>query len=254
MTGNRHNKIGIKQTIQKHWMDKTVHMLLAGVSEKEIRSELNEYLQTQLQSGGIGERGKKTYGMAIGILSSWFSPDTDLIPFRDDALSLARQLPPEKWLPLHWAVISASYPFWFYVAMQVGRLLNLQNQITQAQVFDRLKEKYGDRETVARNARYTLRSFVAWKVLNDTDHKGCYKKVTPLIISDSNIAILIYESGLLAMPNTNIDLGLLLHNPAFFPFQLPALSGELIYQNSKRIDVVRYGLDNELIKLIKKQN
>jgi len=35
--GNRHEKLGIKQTVQKKWMDKTVQMMLAGLSEKEIR-------------------------------------------------------------------------------------------------------------------------------------------------------------------------------------------------------------------------
>jgi len=42
----RHEKIGIKQTIQKHWMDRTVQMMLVGMSEREIRLELDNYLQT----------------------------------------------------------------------------------------------------------------------------------------------------------------------------------------------------------------
>jgi len=247
--GKRHDKLGIKQTIQKPWMDRVVHMMLAGVSEKELRSELDAFLITQLQSGGTGERGKKTYGMAIGILASWFSPDSDLIGFRDDALNLARKLPPERWLPLHWAVISASYPFWFNVARQVGRLLNLQEQMTQTQVFARLKEQYGDREVVARNARYTLRSLVAWGALKDSDTKGCYEKTAEVAVTDSDLAILMFESILLATPDAKLALGLLLNNPAYFPFELPVLTGDFISQHSERIEVIRYGLDDELLKL-----
>ncbi len=247
--GKRHEKIGIKQTIQKHWMDRTVQMMLAGMSEKEIRLELDNYLATQKQSGGIGERGKKTYGMAIGILASWFSPDKDLISFRDDALSFARSLPVAEWLPLHWAILSASYPFWFSTAKQTGRLLNLQNQITQSQIFNRLKEHYGDRETVARNARYTVRSFVAWGVLKDSDCKGCYKKAAPVNIADENPAILMVEAALLATPEGRGTLGLLLNNPGLFPFQLPAMTEDFISQKSDRMEVVRYGPDDELVKL-----
>lgn len=55
----RHDKLGIKQTIQKHWMDYVVKMMLAGLKEKEIRVELDEFLATQKQSGGTGQRGKK---------------------------------------------------------------------------------------------------------------------------------------------------------------------------------------------------
>ena len=161
-------------------MDRVVQLMLAGMSEAKIRNELDEFLKTQKQSGGTGQRGEKTYGMAVSILASWFSPDSDLIALRDDVLMLARNLPIEQWLPLHWLVISASYPFWFNVAKQVGRLFNLQDQITQAQVFGRIKEQYGDRETVARNARYTMRSFVAWGILKDSETKGCYEKSTVL--------------------------------------------------------------------------
>lgn len=245
----RYNKLGIKQTIQKYWMDKTVQMLLAGLSEKEIRAELNEYLSSQKQSGGIGERGKKTYGMAISIMASWFSPDADLISLRNEALSIACNYSPENWTPLHWLIISASYPFWFGVAKQTGRLLNLQEKITQAQIFNRLKEQYGDRETVARNARYVVRSFVAWGVLNDTEDKGCYKKSTPYKIVDTNLAILMIESALHATTEAKKTLGLLLNNPAFFPFQLPVMTGDFVSQNSSRIAVNRYGLDDELLTL-----
>jgi len=246
---NRHDKLGTKQTIQKAWMDKTVQMMLAGLGENEIRAELDEYLSTQKQSGGVGDRGKKTYGMAIALLAAWFSPDRDLIDFRNDALSLAGEMHRDDWLPLHWAVLSAAYPFWFNVARKVGRLLSLQDQVTQAQIFNRLKEHYGDRETVARNARYTVRSFVAWDVLKDSEAKGCYEKADPVSIAKPNLAILMFESALLATPEAKGALGLLLNNPAFFPFQLPMMTGDFVSQRSDRIDVVRYGLDDELLKL-----
>ena len=248
----RHQKLGIKQTIQRHWMDRVVQMLLAGMTEKEIRNDLNEYLSTQKQSGGTGERGEKSYVMAISILASWFAPEQALIQFRDEALSLARTSPATEWLPLHWAVISASYPFWFNVAKQTGRLFNLQEQITQAQVFNRLKEQYGDRETVARNARYTVRSFVTWEVLKDSMAKGCYEKTATVPIADQNVAILMVESALYAMPEGKGALGLLLSNPTFFPFQLPVMAGDFIAQSSSRIDVVRYGMDDELLELKRK--
>jgi len=92
----RHDKLGIKQTIQKQWMDHVVKTMLAGLTEKEIRAELDEFLATQKRSGGTGERGKKTYGMTISILALWFAPDKKLIPFRDHALALIRHENPQN--------------------------------------------------------------------------------------------------------------------------------------------------------------
>ncbi|MBM9518330.1 hypothetical protein JWG39_00680 [Desulforhopalus vacuolatus] len=242
----RHDKLGIKQTIQKHWMDYVVKMMLAGLKEKEIRAELDEFLaQEKPYSGQV----PKTHSFAKTILASWFAPDKDLIPFRDHALSLVRHENPRNWLPYHWAVISASYPFWFNVAKQTGRLFNLQDQIKQSQVFSRLKEQYGDRETVTRNARYAIRSFVAWGVLEDSKGKGCYEQSKPMGISDPNLTILLYEAALYTDKEGKSVLGLLKNNPAFFPFQLLVLTGNYISQQSNNIDVVRYGLDDELLKL-----
>ena len=120
---DRFQKLGIKQTIQRHWMGPLLfQMMLAGMSVQEIRGELDNYLSTQKQSGGTCERGKKTYSMAIAILASWFSPQPRLLPFRDDVFRIAGTLPPTEWLLLHWAVISASYPFWFHVSEQIRKV------------------------------------------------------------------------------------------------------------------------------------
>jgi ribosomal protein L30E len=245
----RHEKLGIKQTIQKEWMDRALRMVLAGMTEKEIRQDLDHYLSTQKQSGGVGERGQKTYGMAIGILASWFAPDDDLRRFRDEALKIARVIPEEEWLPLHWAVISAAYPFWFNVAKQVGRLFNLQESVTQVQIFNRIKEQYGDRETVARNARYTVRSFVAWGVLQESDNKGCYKKAPSPLIHDRKLAVLLFESALHATPEGAGSVAALLKHPAFFPFEFPMLSGDTIAGSSSTINLLRHGLDDEIVML-----
>ncbi len=245
----RFNKLGIKQTIQRHWMDYTLNMLLAGLSEKEIRIELDRYLSTQKQSGGTGERGKKTYGMAMGILSTWISPGNELINLRDRALQLAKDLPESKWLPLHWAILSASYPFWFNTAKQIGRLFNLQDKITKHQIDVRLKELYGDRETVSRNARYTIRSFIAWRVLEDTEIRGVYRKPIPHLIADPQLSILLYEAYLHTIPEGKAELDSVLHNPGFFPFQMKNMTGEFIANNSDVLEIARYSLDNEILKL-----
>jgi len=178
----------------------------------------------------------------------WISPDTELQALRDELLVFLHAYPSMS-LPVHWGMTSAAYPFWLNVARQTGRLLSLQDQVTQAQVFSRLKEQYGDRETVARYARYTIRSFVAWGVLEDSNAKGCYEKAPPVSIADTNLAILMFESALQATPEAKGALGLLLNNPAFFPFQLPVMTGDLVSQRSKRIDVDRYGVDDELLTL-----
>ena len=248
--GKRHQAIGIKQTIRFEWMQKVTNLLLAELDTKTIRQELHVLLADRKGNGSEGERGKISRTQVVNMLMKvWISPESEVRRFRDVSLAFLQEHPSMS-LPVHWGMISATYPFWFNVARQTGRLLSLQDQITQAQVVSRLKEQYGDRETVTRYARYTIRSFVAWGILKDSETRGSYEKVEPVsIIADANLAILMLESALLTTSEAKNVLGALLNNPGFFPFQLPTMTGDFISQHSEWIDVVRYGLDDELLRL-----
>ena len=90
----------------------------------------------------------------------------------------------------------------------------------------RLKEQYGDRETVARNARYTVRSMVAWGVLKDAG-KGCYEKSEALSVTDRDLTVLMLEAALHTTLEGNGELGSLLNNPAFFPLPPTIHDGKL---------------------------
>ncbi|QAZ66817.1 hypothetical protein [Solidesulfovibrio carbinolicus] len=247
--GKRHGAIGIKQTIHFDWMQKAANLLQVGLDAKGIRQELHEFLSNRKGNSSESERSDQTRTFAVNnLMKIWVSPDPELIPFRDASLACLRETPSMA-LAIHWGMISAVYPFWFNVARQTGRLLALQDQVTQTQIINRLKEQYGDRQTVSRYARFVIRSFVAWAVLKDSDAKGCYERASPISVAEPNLAILMSESALLAIPESKCALGLLLNNPAFFPFQLPVMTGDFISQRSERIDIVRYGLDDELLKL-----
>ncbi len=258
--GNRHEAIGIKQEIRLEWMHKAANLLMAGLDAKTIRKELHEFLANRKGNGSEGERSDYTRTFVVNnLMNIWITPAPELIPFRDAALVLLHDLPapqtsrqtgtPFMSIAIHWGMIAAVYPFWFNVARQAGRLLALQDQVTQAQIINRLKEQYGDRQTVSRYARFVIRSFIAWGTLKDSEAKGCYEKAATLNIADRDIAILLIESALRADPEAKSALGGLLHNPGFFPFQLPIMTGDFIARQNNRIEVFRYGLDDELLHL-----
>lgn len=247
--GKRHDSIGVKQVIPYEWMRRTANLLLAGMDAKEVRQELHAALTDQRKKVQSGERSAWTRTFLVNnLMTIWTSPDAELAALRDTALTCLRDHPAME-LAIHWAMISATYPFWFNVARQTGRLLSLQEQATQAQIVSRVKEQYGDRQTVSRYARFVIRSFVGWGVLNDSTTTGRYEKAMPIAIADHNLAVLMLRAALLAMPDGKAPLGVLLNSPAFFPFHLPVTSGESIARSSRCIKVVRYGLDEELLAL-----
>ncbi|MCB0072240.1 MAG: hypothetical protein KDE20_12310 [Caldilineaceae bacterium] len=247
--GKRHEAIGIKQAIRFEWMQKAANLLLAGLDAKIIRQELHDFLTDKKGNGIDGERSQNTRTFVVNnLMKIWISPAPELISLRDASLVMLQKHPSEA-VAVHWGLISAVYPFWFNVARQAGRLLALQEQVTQVQIINRLKEQYGDRETIFRYGRYVLRSFVSWGVLIDSEVPGNYEKAEIRTIEDQSIATLMLEAGLMASAENKIALGMLIGSPAFFPFRIPHISGALVTENSNRIEVLRYGLDEELLKL-----
>lgn len=244
----RHEIIGIKQAIRLEWMQKTVNLVLAGLNAHAVRQELHELLAGFYESAG-NTRSKNTRTFLVNnLMRIWVEPEQELIAFREAALQSLRKNADQS-LPIHWAMISAAYPYWFNVARQTGRLLSLQDQVTQLQIINRMKELYGDRQTISRYTKYVIRSFVAWGVLTDTVSKGCYAKAPRIRIDQLDDAALIYESALHAEQVPKLAISLIQSNPAFFPFEIKAMTGVRFAQLSSRVDVSRYGLDDELLVL-----
>lgn len=241
----RHEKIGIKQGLRKEWLDVALNIRLAGISQKDMRAELTEYMSSRLDNGEIGHRGKATTQIAVSMMMNvWGKCDAEIEVLQRNALTLAEN---DNSLACHWAMLCAAYPFWHKVAQQTGRLLFLQDQTNKSQIIQRIRESYGDRSSVIRSAQRVVQGFVGCGTLiTIANHQ--LKLSRPIALS-SDLTILLYESALHADKEGKATLGLLKNNPAFFPFQLPVLTGDYISRQSNTINVVRYGLDDELLKL-----
>lgn len=241
----RHDKIGIKQGLRIEWLDKALDLRLAGLSNNEARDELIVYMSSRLDSGQFGDRGETTTKIAVSMLMNvWGEVSSDIAPLQQHALELVS----ENRLSCHWAMLCAAYPFWYKVAQQTGRLLFLQEQTNKAQIIQRIREKYGDRSSVIRSAQRVIQGFIGCNVLNNIEYTNQLCLSESVQLSDST-CVLLFEAALYAEKEGKLPLELLRNNPAFFPFQLPILTGDNILQNSNTIDVMRYALNDELLKL-----
>jgi hypothetical protein len=240
--------IGIKQVVRLEWMQKVVQFLLAGMEERKIRIELHEYLSGILGSGSKSERGATSRSQVVNMLMNiWVKPQPWLKEFRDDCLASIQKNQGDE-ITFHWSMISAAYPFWFHVAKQTGRLLALQSKVTQPQIFKRIIEQYGDRETVKRYARYVVRSFVAWGVLIDSSTKGEYEKMASFTVGADGTKRL-FESSLYTNSSGKGIFEQLVHHPAFFPFQFLNVNRTFLNGFPDRIEVIHSGYEEVLLQV-----
>ena len=246
---DRLKKIGIKQVVRLEWMERSLQMLLADMKPEEIKLELFDYLENRKQSGGIGDRGIKTFPMAINILmQSWVKPHLDIVPLRDACLEYASNDPSSNKL-IHWVMISTAYPFWFQTSNVIGRLFGLQEIISKQQIIKRLKEIYGDRQTVARNARYVIRSFVAWDIIKDTDKRGYYCADDAFNTEEEYLISLLCECNLLNTRDGKLPFSSMINSPAFFHFPHPDTAPGTIDNLNPRIGITLNGIDDSIFSI-----
>lgn len=244
---SRTEQIGFSQRIQLAWLEQTAALLLAGNDKRQIQAALHELLQDKLSKDSEARWGNRGKAVTI-LLNTWVSIPPALKGLRDSGLELWQTLPLLDHLPLHWGMSMAAYPFFGAVAETTGRLLQLQGTVAAPQVQRRLREQFGERETVARAGRRILRSFVDWGVLQDTADKGVYQAGPLKVIKDPKLAAWLIEATLIANNSQSKPLQAIIQSPVLFPFSINLPTSAQLEQNN-RLELFRQGLDTDMISL-----
>jgi len=249
-TNRRYSQIGLDRLVRLKWLERTAYLVLAGNEPSAVKAALQEELRGSFRSANTKGRGSLDKTITI-LMKIWVRPPHELHSLQGDGLKLLSSLPREDHIAVHWGMAMAVYPFWGVVAAHVGRLLRLQGTAAASQVQRRLREQYGERETVSRRVRYVLRSFVDWGVLKETPKKGVYTQGISRAIDHPQLIAWLAEAFLHAHPNGSAALRTVLDSMSFFPFRFSPISAAQLVAVSGRLDVLRHGFDQELIMLCK---
>lgn len=243
---DRHSKIGYNRTVRLSWLDETLDLYLTGMSDAEIYETLRERLKTELSVGSQAQRGSREKTITL-LMKTWVRVPPALREFRKDGVQLLSATRRSERLPLHWGMTMAVYPFWRVVADVTGRLFRLQGTAAPMQVQRRVKELLGEREAVARSARYVLRAFADWGVIRDSPQPGAYSPAPPIPLNQSKLALWLLEASIHSLPDGNSDFRSLVNAPSLFPFQLSRVFPEQLAE-SNRLEVIRHSIEETIIR------
>ena len=246
---DRPRMIGYNRTVKLQWLDETLDLFLAGMSDADIYEALRERLKDELSVGSTAKRGSREKTITL-LMKTWVRVPPPLQGLRKDGVHLLQGLRRSERLPLHWGMTMAVYPFWRVVADVTGRLFRLQGTAAPMQVQRRVKELLGEREAVARSARYVLRAFADWGVIVDSARNGEYTPATPFPVADSELAVWLLESAVVSTPEGVTDFRSLVNAPCLFPFQIGRLAPEQLAK-SGRLEVVRHSLEETVVRVRK---
>lgn len=241
---SRRARIGFDRKLELEWLDLSAAKAAAGASTEEVKEYLLSSLDTLAYSGeASGSARAKTVRVLLRV---WGGVEPELKPLHDRSTELLPSIPPEQRIALHWAMMIAVYPFFADHAAVFGRLLQLQETVSAAQVKRRIAEQWGDRSTVMRTSRHVVRTMVAWGVIEDAG-KGTYVRGGSPRPVAPEVAELLLEAVLLDSEQEALPMAKAIQHPALFPFQLRPDIQQL--RKSDRIQIYRQGLDSDFVML-----
>ena len=241
----RRGQIGFSQRIRLDWLEYTANLVLAGNSREEIVAALSGRLEEKLSVGNRPKRGNRDKAITI-LTKVWVTVPRALQSLRDEGLDHLRCRGPSDRMLVHWCMCMAVYPFFGTVADAVGRLLRLQGTAGAAQVQRRLRERFGERDTVARAARRILRAYIDWGVLVETDEKGLYRGNAKLAVDDPSLALWTVKAMLSAAGDSPRSAPALLCGPHLFPFDVAVPSMREL-EACAALEISRHGLDHDVL-------
>ena len=243
---NRAGQIGFSQRIQLEWLEYTANLVLAGNTKTEITAELNERLRKTLSVGHEPKRGNRHKAITI-LTKVWAHAPRNRETLRKRGIGLFQRASPAERMLIHWCMCMAAYPFFCRVAHPTGRLLRLQGTAGAAQVQRRVREQFGERETVARATRRILRTFIDWDVLQETEAKGLYRAAPKRLVDHGDqLGVWAIQAVLAAKGGGPQPVRTLLRGPHMFPFDV-SLPSTRALESCGQLDVTHHGLNHEVL-------
>lgn len=171
--------------IRQEWLDKTVEMLLNSQNRDEIKKSLNVYLANYIKSS---TNIRKTREILMNI---WVDIDDNNRAFRDKSLEVYKNSIQSDRLAIHWAMLLLAFPIFRDLCTIIGKLTDMQEEITLSQIKRRIFEIWGERSTLIYSVPKNIKTLRDCGVLEQVK-TGVYKVVKHEIKNKDVSCLLLY--------------------------------------------------------------
>lgn len=202
--------VGLSRNLKLQWLNKVVELASNGLTEQEIKNQLNEYLSFEISSP---TNLRKTREILMNI---WVYEHDISNMLRDEAVSIVRDAP-EYALVAHWCMMMATYPVFVDMCKLIGRLSEFQDEITLSQIKQKLYDEWGERTTLYHSIDKLISTLKELSVLQ-CEKPGKYQIVKHEVRNGRISAFMVYAM-MLVDDSGYYSFTDLSNSVYFYPFQ-----------------------------------
>lgn len=222
--------VGFTRIIKLPWLNKTLELAGEGFDASQMRSELEDYLSFEIKSDTNRRKTREI------LLLPWTAEDDSLSMLRPQALELAKSHPYEE-LAIHWGMLITTFPMFADLVRLIGKMSEYQDELTSAQIKQKVLDEWGERSTVVKGSEKMLASLNAIGVVKRVK-MGRYA-LAPAISIDDDLSTFLLQADMLINPSSYRTYSELLRLPEMFPFEMSL--GKERLNESKRFAIGNFG-------------
>lgn len=175
----------ITRTIRPEWLDKTAELYIETQDIDEIKAELNRYLADYINSETNLRKTREI------LQNTWVNVNDRAALLRDRAIDAYKNSAMEERIAIHWAMMLAAFPFFRDLCAIIGKLFDMQSEISIVQIKRRVYELWGERTTLTCAIEKNIATLRYFNVI-EAVKPGYYAPVEHSIKNKGIILLLIY--------------------------------------------------------------
>lgn len=176
--------VGLSRNLKLQWLNKVVELVLDGLTEQEIKEQLNEYLSFEIESP---TNIRKTREILMNI---WVYENELSSKIKPQALDLIKTYT-EYNLEIHWCMMMAAYPVFVDMCRLIGKISEFQDEITLVQLKQKLFDEWGERTTLFHSIDKLVATLKALDIMT-CDKPGKYHVNTHKVSNSKIVAFMVY--------------------------------------------------------------
>ncbi|MBU2886744.1 hypothetical protein KO507_13300 [Gilvimarinus agarilyticus] len=232
--------VGFDRYVEVQWMDQAACLVGEGKSISEINDDLDVYLMAYV--GGETSR-RKTKNI---LTACWCKSLSDEKAFKEAAVKMFKGVSGDEKVALHYGLSVMSYPYFLSLGKILGRLFKLQDEVTNAEFYQRVIESVGDRDSIRRASARYLQSLINWNIL-ECGENSSVKLGHRFSIQSDDVVKWLYATMLFSSESPRMSVDEIISNPVWFPFDLSKNITSVI--ESPFMDVLHQGVGDTLVSL-----
>lgn len=207
-------RIGLSKNVTLEWMELAANCKTSGMTQEEAYPILNEKIGETIHSPVNSKQ------IRVILFNMWYRPEDW---FLERSTVVAKALPADERIPIHWALLLERYHVFYDLCTVIGGLFDYRDEITLAQIRNRIFEKWGARDTLQNCLSKNIQMFRELKAINAIKPAGTYTR-NFMTVSDVSIVQLLCVAVITASGKEYMSWEEFIQHPALFSFHIENVS------------------------------